>query len=150
MLDAVARGADGIFLDEADPLLRNDQRAYYGSIAQIVHREGRQVIVNTGRAQCGEAVMEIADRVMVEHQWRDLATRSLWTYRYAPERFMGVSSNEHHAMGYTIDCSRGVSDTHEAWQRRIGWHTSTDRFVELPEWYEAYAQAVTHTSSSHT
>ncbi len=86
--------------------------------------------------------MEVAGRVMVEHQWRNLRLGSLWSFRYPAQRFMGVSSNEDHAMGYAVDEPRVVEDTREAWRAGIGWHSSTGRYIELPDWFGAYMRAV--------
>ena len=79
---------------------------------------------------------------MLEHQWRNLRSGSLWAFRYPAERFMGVSSNEERAMGYTVDEARAIEDTREAWGRGIGWHTSTDVYIELPEWFSRYHAAL--------
>lgn len=135
-------GADGIFFDEADPLREPACFEYYKALAQCVRDAGKGVIVNPGVAQCGERIMEVADRVMVEHQWRRLRLASLWSFRYPVERFMGVSSNEGQAMGYTVDAQRAVEDTREAWRAGIGWHCSTDCYIGLPEWFGAYIGAV--------
>jgi hypothetical protein len=62
--------------------------------------------------------------------------------QYGSERFMGVSSNEGDPMGYRVDAQRAISDTREAWHARVGWHTATDRYVELPDWLEAYVEAL--------
>jgi hypothetical protein len=45
-------------------------------------------------------------------------------------------------MGYAVDEQRAVADTREAWKRGIGWHTSTTTYIELPDWFAAYAGAV--------
>ena len=135
-------GVDGIFFDEGDSLCTDANHAYYAALAAHVRERGSQVIVNAGVAQCGEKIMEVCDRVMVEHAWRDARVRSLWLRRYPAERVMGVSSNEGNAMGYRVDEDRAISDTREAWEAGIGWHTSTERFVELPEWFARYAEAL--------
>lgn len=138
----LAAGADGVFFDEADPLREPGRYDYYAALARCVRESGSGVIVNPGVAQCGEAIMEVADRVMLEHRWRDLRFGSLWSFRYSPERFMGVSSNEEHAMGYAVDAARAIADTREAWGVRIGWHASTERYVELPAWFCDYMREV--------
>lgn len=140
--DCLAGGVDGIFFDESDSLASDDNLAYYETLARLVRGKGKGIIVNPGVAQCGEKIMQVADRVMVEHQWRNLATGSLWSFRYPGDRFMGVSSNEGAAMGYVVDEARGIADTREAWERGVGWHTSTTTYIELPPWFSAYARAV--------
>ena len=138
----LAAGVDGVFFDETDALREVTHFEYYQALARLVREAGKGVIVNPGVAQCGERIMEVADRVMVEHRWRDLRLGSLWSFRYPAQRFMGVSSNEEHAMGYCVDEQRAVADTLEAWRAGIGWHAATDRYVELPHWFAAYVRAV--------
>lgn len=128
--ECLAGGVDGIFFDEADALMCDDKLRYYEILAQLIRDKGKSVIVNPGVAQCGEKIMQIADRVMVEHQWRNLATGSLWSFRYPSDRFMGVSSNEGNAMGYLVDEQRAIEDTREAWERGVGWHTSTTTYID--------------------
>jgi hypothetical protein len=140
--DCLDGGADGLFFDEADPLRDEARFEYYGALAKRIRDRGKRVILNPGVAQCGERIMEAADYVMVEHQWRNLRSGSLWSFRYPADRFMGVSSNEGNAMTYVVDRERALADTREAWQRGIGWHTSTDTYIELPEWFAAYHEAV--------
>jgi hypothetical protein len=141
-IDALDAGADGIFVDEADPLCTDGNYAYYRAISDYVRARGAGLIFNTGVAGCGERVMELADYLMVEHQWRDALAHSPWMGRYPSERFMGVSSNEGGAMGYHVDGYRACADAREARQRGIGWHTGTDRYIELPSWFAAYMQAL--------
>lgn len=135
-------GVDGIFFDEADSLVSGDKLPYYESLAQSVRNTGKTVILNPGVSQCGEQIMQVADRVMVEHQWRTLARLSPWMARYGADRFMGVSSNEGNAMGYFVDQERAIRDTREAWQAGVGWHTSTNLYIELPGWFTGYMQAI--------
>ena len=138
----LAAGVDGIFFDEVDSLCSDQKVEYYASLASAVREQGGQVIVNAGVAQCGERIMEVCDLLMVEHAWRDVRTRSLWLRRYPAERVMAVSSNEGNAMGYAMDAQRAVADTEEAWRCGFGWHTSTDRFIEIPEWFDGYVAAL--------
>jgi hypothetical protein len=137
----LAGGVDGIFFDEADPLRDDTRLAYYTTLSNQVRNEGKTVILNPGVSRCGERIMQVADRVMVEHAWRDFGAYSPWTSRYDADRFMGVSSNEDDAMGYRVDERRAIEDTRDAWRRGIGWHTSTDRYIKLPDWFDAYSQA---------
>lgn len=138
----LAAGIDGIFLDEADSLCSDTKLQYYAQLASHVRDSGGKLILNPGVSQCGEKIMQLCDLVMLEHAWRDAFTRSPWLRRYPAERVMGVSSNEDNAMGYPIDEQRAIDDTREAWQRGIGWHTSTDRYVDVPEWFGRYVEAL--------
>ncbi len=135
-------GVDGIFFDESDALVNQGNLPYYEKLAQAVRARGKKVILNPGVAACGECIMEVADLVMLEHQWRDFATRSPWCRRYRSDQFMGVSSNELNAMGYVVDEQRAIADTREAWGAGLGWHTSTNHYTEIPEWFGRYVTAV--------
>lgn len=141
-IDALDAGADGILVDEADPLCTDVHYAYYRAISDYLRARGKGVIFNTGVASCGERVMALADYLMVEHQWRHAVAHSPWMAAYPPERFMGVSSNEGNAMGYYVDEHRACTDAREARARSIGWHASTDRYIELPSWFASYMHAL--------
>ncbi len=140
--DNLNAGVDGIFFDEADSLVLPVKLAYYRQICEAVRSRGRKVILNTGVAHCGEGIMDIADLLMVEHQWRAFATESAWARKYPPDRFMGVSSNEENALGYIVDKARATEDARLSWQAGIGWHTATTRYVEFPEWMTDYVREV--------
>jgi hypothetical protein len=138
----LAGGADGIFLDECSNFLDSSRLLYYRALAQLVRGAGKALIVNPGVSRCGEDIMSVADLVMIEHEWRSFSEHSPWRSRYPAERFMAVSSNEETGMGYPIDHARAIEDTREAWSAGIGWHTSTDRYVTLPDWFDDYIAAV--------
>jgi hypothetical protein len=140
--DALDAGVDGVLIDEADPLCTNAHYNYYRAISDYIRARGKGLIFNTGVASCGEPIMGLADYLMVEHHWRNAAVNSPWMAAYPAERFMGVSSNEGNPMGYYVDERRACADAHEAQQRGIGWHVSTDRYVELPSWFASYMQAL--------
>lgn len=57
---------------------------------------------------------------------------------------MGISSNEYCAdASCATDGSNAVSKTVESWdQARIGYHYSTDRYVNLPPWFDNYTSDV--------
>jgi hypothetical protein len=139
---ALEAGADGIFIDEADPLCTSANYEYYRLISEYVKTRGKQLIFNTGVASCGQAIMRLADYLMVEHQWREAVAANPWMAAYPAERFMGVSSNEGNPMGYYVDGQRACADAREARARGIGWHASTDRYVELPSWFAEYMQSL--------
>ena len=145
--ERLAGGVDGIFFDEAPSSLNSTTREYYKTLSKLVRDKGKSVILNPGVSRCDEKLMEFADRIMAEHEWRDLAVDSPWKSRYLDDRFMGVSSNvpdEHGRppMGYDVDEARAIADSREAWGRGVGWHTSTDLHVNLPEWFDAYIEEV--------
>jgi hypothetical protein len=139
--DYLAMGVDGIFFDEADSLCTEAKLEYYTALATRVRANRGKIILNAGVSRCGEKIMDVCDLLMVEHAWREARTRSPWLRRY-PGRVMGVSSNEENAMMYAVDEQRAIEDTREAWQGGIGWHTSTTRYVELPEWFGRYVSAL--------
>jgi hypothetical protein len=141
-IDALNAGADGILVDEADPLCTDTHYPYYRAISDYLRARGKGIIFNTGVASCGERVMGLADYLMVEHQWRDALAHSPWIAGYPADRFMGVSSNEGRAMGYYVDEARACTDAREARQRGIGWHASTDRYIELPSWFASYMRTL--------
>ena len=135
-------GADGVFLDEGHNFLDSSKLLYYRSLAQLARSRGGEVIVNPGVARCGADVMSVGDYVMLEHAWRELSRESPWCADHPPSRFMGVSSNEPGAMPYAVTAKRAVADTREAWACGVGWHTSTERYTRLPEWFEDYVAAL--------
>ena len=138
----LAAGVAGVFFDEADSLCSDAKLEYYAALATRVRAKRGGIILNAGVSQCGEKIMELCDLLMVEHAWREARTRSPWLRRYPAERVMGVSSNEENAMGYAIEEQRAIRDTREAWDAGIGWHTSTNLYVELPEWFGRYVSAL--------
>ena len=141
-LEYLDAGVDGVFLDEGHNFLDASKLLYYRGVAQLVRGRGGEVILNPGVARCGADVMSVGDYVMLEHAWRDLRRESAWCGDHAPERFMGVSSNEPGAMTYALARERAIADTLEAWASGVGWHTSTERFTRLPDWFEDYVAAV--------
>jgi len=134
-------GLDGILFDEADSLVLPVKLAYYRRLGETVRSRDKSVILNTGVSRCGEHIMQIADRLMVEHEWRALHSDSPWARTYPPERFMGVSSNEERAMGYRVDKARAIADARLAWEAGVGWHTATTRYAEFPMWFDDYVRA---------
>ena len=143
--DYLASGVDGIFYDEVVSRLDRAQRKYYQHLYALVKDRGQTAIMNTGVAESSESLMEVADILMLEHQWRAFAQTCPWRSRYSPERFMGNSSNEPGStahLGQIVDHDMAVRDTREAWARGIGWHYSTERYTELPAWFADYTRAV--------
>lgn len=137
--------ADAIFLDEVVPAFDAQSGPYYQTIAAQVRSAGKLVIANPGVAALDERIMDIADIVMLEHQWSQFAIGCGWHADYPADRFMGVSSNEPHArqeLGHAIDEQQAVVDTRRAWDMGVGWHYSCDRYTEVPPWYDTYMRAV--------
>jgi hypothetical protein len=139
-------GVDGIFFDEAPSSLNAVTLRYYRTLSDLVRNQGKSVILNPGVSRCDEALMELADKVMVEHEWRDVAAHSPWTSAFS-DRIMGISSNVLDErgklpMGYRVNRERAIADTHEAWESGVGWHTSTDVHITIPEWFDDYIDAV--------
>jgi hypothetical protein len=139
-------GVAGIFLDEVSPNLeRADLEAGYAALHSVTGSDAAKIILNTGVARTGEEIMDIADILMVEHQWRWFAELSPWRSRYPTERFMGCSSNEPGALplvGRPISRSTAVEETLDAWDAGIGWHYSTDRYTGLPSWFNSYVEGL--------
>lgn len=139
---AIDAGVDGVFYDRTTAWPGAPSLKYYAAISEPAKAAGKLVIANPGVSQCGDTIMRFADRVMLEHKWRNLSVDSPWTVLRPPETFMGVSSNEHFAMGYGVDEQRAIADTREAWGQKVGWHASTDMYKHLPVWFEAYMKAL--------
>ncbi|MEI7643545.1 MAG: spherulation-specific family 4 protein [Chloroflexales bacterium] len=143
--DYLEKGVDGIFFDRVYNFLDDRQTPYYQRLYALVRSRQKSVIVNTGVAQTGEAIMQVTDILMVEHDWRMLRQLSPWHKRYPSDRFMGNSSNEVGTdlyFDYCIDYETAVRDTYEAWAIGIGWHYSTDHYTTLPTWFPDYARRV--------
>lgn len=139
-------GVSGIFLDEIAPTLdQADLEAGYTALHSVTGSDVAKIILNTGVARTGEEIMDIADILMVEHQWRWFAESSRWREQYPRERFMGCSSNEPGALplvGRPISFESAVEETLEAWDAGIGWHYSTDRYTRLPGWFKSYVRSL--------
>ena len=131
---AAARGVQGIFFDEVDPLVDYTKLAFYSTLCGAARVKRMKTIVNTGVARCDQRLMDLSDRLMLEHRWREFLPQSAWARDYDRDRFMGISSNEENAMGYVVDGARATRDARDAWQAGIGWHAATDRYIELPGW----------------
>lgn len=144
-VEYLSQGVDGIFFDQVHNFLDDTCSEYYQVLYDLVHSYGKTVVLNTGVAECGERIMDVTDVLMVEHDWRAMYRSNSWQARYPATRFMGNSSNEwppETLFGYTVDCDAGVRDTREAWANGIGWHFSTEQYIELPDWFVRYAHQV--------
>jgi hypothetical protein len=145
ILEYLANDIDGIFFDEVYSFADLAKLNYYRQLHTLVKDRGGTVVMNVGVAWAGREIMEVTDMLMVEHQWRVFAQRCPWRKEYDASRMMGVSSNEPGAgaeLGYTIDREIAIRDTLDAWNQGIGWHYSTQSYIELPTWFTQYMRAV--------
>ncbi|HEX2913327.1 MAG TPA: spherulation-specific family 4 protein [Chloroflexia bacterium] len=140
-IEYLRQDVDGIFYDQVYNFLDDAKSDYYRELYTLAKNQLRAVIANTGIGQPGEEVMQVTDILMVEHAWRELYQSNTWFKKYQPERFMGNSSNEHPELNtvYQIDRNTAQLDTTEAWANGVGWHFSTDHYIDLPEWFLQYA-----------
>lgn len=136
--EALSMGVGGILFDQVEHRWSAHARSFYAALAEGVRAAHAIVALNTGVAETDEAVMEVADLLMVEHRWRAFGEHNPWRQRYHPLRFMGVSSNEPGALAHIdhhVDANAAAHDTYDAWRTGVGWHCATDRFVDLPPWF---------------
>jgi hypothetical protein len=140
-IDAYAGQSDGIFVDEVTNLETDAEYSYYASIYNHVknnHGVDKLVIMNPGHYKVREQVMKISDIVSLEEEWVYHGSMP-WKTKYPPSRFMGVSSNEY--CGQCVGEQNAASKTAEAWNSGIGYHFSTDRYIDLPPWFGSYFSA---------
>ncbi len=141
----LCEGVEGIFFDEVNHILKGKYHDHYQGLAAQVKEAGGTVIFNTGVAQTDEAIMDVADVLMVEHQWRVFYQTCSWRAKYPSARFMGCSSNEPGAysiLGHVVDATTAPRLTNEAWSNGIGWYGCTERYVAVPAWFLDYARQV--------
>lgn len=137
----MAAGVDGIFVDEVTNIVTGAEYNYYSQIYRHAksYGEDKVVIMNPGHYKVTERIMSITDIVSLEEEW--VYHDSIpWKTKYAPARFMGVSSNEY--CGSCINNENALQKTTEAWASGIGYHFATNVYIELPDWFGSYAQAV--------
>ncbi len=137
----MAAGADGIFVDEVTNIDTDSEYDYYANVYVHIKSYGQDklVIMNPGHYKVNERIMSISDIVSLEEEWV-YHDQISWMDKYPPSRFMGVSSNE-----YCTGCvseSNAVNKTEEAWSAGIGYHFATDRYIDLPTWFDSYASQV--------
>lgn len=140
-IDVYASQSDGIFVDEVTNLETDAEVSYYTAIYEHVkenHGEDKLVIMNPGHYLVREQVMRISDIVSLEEEW--VYHESIpWKSNYPPSRFMGVSSNEY--CNQCVTEQNAASKTAEAWNSGIGYHFSTDMYIDLPPWFGSYMSA---------
>jgi len=134
-------GVNGIFVDEVSNMQTNAERDYYGAVYKHIKSYGQDkiVIMNPGHYKVTESIMRVSDIVSLEEEWV-YHGQITWMDRYPPSRFMGVSSNE-----YCIACvneSNASNKTVDAWSVGIGYHFATDRYTDLPSWFDSYVSQV--------
>ena len=140
-IDEYASQSDGIFVDEVTNLETDAEVSYYSAIFKHVketHGDDKLVIMNPGHYKVREQVMQISDIVSLEEEWVYYGSMP-WKSNYPPSRFMGVSSNEY--CNQCVSENNAASKTAEAWNSGIGYHFSTDRYIDLPPWFDSYVSA---------
>jgi hypothetical protein len=137
----IASGVNGIFVDEMSNIQTDAEYNYYATIYKHIKSYGQNklVVMNPGHYKVAERVMQISDIVSLEEEWVDHDQMS-WIDRYPPSRFMGVSSNEY--CSACVNESNAAEKTTEAWSAGIGYHFSTDKYIELPSWFGSYVAQV--------
>jgi hypothetical protein len=137
----MASGVDGIFVDEVTNIETDAEYGYYAAIHQHIksHGQDKLSVMNPGHYQVTERVMQVSDIVSLEEEWV-YYDQMEWINKYPPSRFMGVSSNEY--CGSCVDESNAAGKTAEAWDAGIGYHFSTDMYIDLPAWFDRYASQV--------
>ena len=134
-------GADGIFIDEVTNIETDREYNYYSTIYNYIknYDPDKLVVMNPGHYKVTERIMQISDIVSLEEEWT-YYKHIPWKDHYAPARFMGVSSNE-----YCDNCttnSNAANKTRDAWNSGIGYHFSTDKYIDLPNWFDDYISNV--------
>jgi hypothetical protein len=141
-IDSYISQSDGIFVDEVTNIESDAEFAYYSAIYNHVkenYGDEKLVIMNPGHYQVTEKIMQISDIASLEEEW--VYHDSIpWKSQYPPSRFMGVSSNEY--CGQCVFEDNAGARTADAWNSGIGYHFSTDRYIDLPSWFSAYISSV--------
>lgn len=137
----MASGVDGIFVDEVTNIETDAEYNYYAAIHQHIksHGQDKLSVMNPGHFQVTERVMQVSDIVSLEEEWVYHDQMS-WIGKYPPSRLMGVSSNEY--CGICVNEANAADKTTEAWNAGIGYHFSTDMYIDLPAWFDGYASQV--------
>lgn len=132
---------DGIFIDEVTNIVTDAEHDYYAAIHRHVKSYGQDklVVMNPGHFKVTERVMLISDIVSLEEEWV-YHDQIAWMDGYPSSRFMGVSSNEYCAA--CVDGSNAAGKTVEAWGAGIGYHYATDRYIDLPAWFDSYSSQI--------
>ena len=134
-------GADGILVDEVTNIETDSEYSYYSAIYNYIKsfNSDKVVVMNPGHYKVTERIMEISDIVSLEEEWT-YHDQIPWKDKYAPTRFMGVSSNEY--CNQCITATNAINKTLDAWSSGIGYHFSTDKYIDLPSWFNSYALQV--------
>ena len=104
--------------------------------------------MNPGSIEISEKIMQISDILDLEENWID-SNSIAWKSAYTSDRFMGISSNEYCKEHYFQKefCLNNVDDavnaTTKASNEGIGYFFATDRYTELPNWFEQYILQIT-------
>ena len=137
----LSAGADGILVDEVTNIETDSEYGYYSAIYKYIKSFGsdKVVVMNPGHYKVTERIMQISDIVSLEEEWTN-HDQIPWKDKYASTRFMGVSSNEY--CNQCITAANAVNKTLDAWNSGIGYHYATDKYIDLPSWFNNYASQV--------
>lgn len=143
----LSAGADGVFVDEVTNIETDNEYSYYSEIYKYIKAfdVDKLVVMNPGHYKVSERIMQISDIVSLEEEWT-YHNQIPWKDKYAPMRFMGVSSNEY--CDQCITDTNAVNKTLLAWSSGIGYHFSTDRYIELPSWFSSYVSQLKERSNT--
>jgi spherulation-specific family 4 protein len=136
---------DGVFIDEVSDLTKDSDFDYYSSIYKHVKTNfglDKVVIMNPGQT-VSERIMQISDIVSFEENWA-YSKNMTWKLHYPSNRFMGISSDEycgqnHYKEEFCINNAiEAANATTTAWNYGIGYHFTTYRYTEIPDWFSDY------------
>jgi hypothetical protein len=135
-------------VDEVTNVASEKDFAYYSTIYNTIKdkNETKLVVMNPGHFEVSESIMKISDIVSFEEDWV-YSDQITWKEHYPTSRFMGVSSNEY----CNPPCVSGLNaenKTVAAWNMGIGYHFATDKYTDLPSWYDSYASQIERLASS--
>ena len=141
-IDGYVSQSDGIFVDEVTNIENDAEFSYYSAIYNHVkdnYGDEKLVIMNPGHYKVSEQIMQISDIASLEEEWVYHDSMP-WKSKYPPSRFMGVSSNEY--CGQCMSEDNAAAKTAEAWNSGVGYHFSTDMYINLPGWFGEYTSSV--------
>ncbi len=136
--DCITLGVDGFFLDEVASLrYYSNEFLYYAEVYDFIKylNPNLLVILNPGVGVIDEDIMQVADILSLENQWRRFVSSSIWRHRYDAGRFMGLSTS-------VSNVGEAIAATEEAWSLGIGLHYSTYQYIKLEEWFEEYISGI--------
>ncbi len=141
---------DGVFIDEVSNISKDSDFNYYSRIYMHIKASfgsDKIVIMNPGQS-VSERIMKISDIVSFEENW--IYSKNLtWKLYYPSDRFMGISSDEYcnsQNHFYKEFCINNAADatnaTITAWNSGIGYHFATQKYIEIPDWFNNYVSGL--------